>query len=143
MLPPFGFSVSDFVAGINLVRELIKALEDSAGSSAEYRDLIKELYSLERALLEVKHLELDDAQHSQGVALRQAATQCQQSIDGFLQKVRKFQPALRTGGSSSSWRDSLRKIEWALYKKEDVQKFRAQLSGHTTSIKILLMTLQL
>ncbi len=59
MLPTFGFSVGDFVAGINLVRELIKALEDSAGSSAEYLALIKELYSLERALLEVKHLNLD------------------------------------------------------------------------------------
>ena len=143
MLPPFGFSVGDFVSGINLVRELIKALEDSAGSSAEYRDLIKELYSLERALIEVKHLDLDDTQHSQGIALQQAATQCQQTIDEFLQKIQKFRPAFRVGGSKSSWRDSLRKIEWALYKKEDVQRFRAQLNGHTASIKILLMTLQL
>ncbi len=139
---PFGFSFGDFVSGINLIRELIKALEDSAGSSAEYRDLIKELYSLERALLEVKHLDLDESQHSQGLALQQAATQCQQTIDGFLQRVRKFQPALTTGGSKSPWRDGLRKLEWALYKKEDVQKFRAQLNGHTTSINILVMTLQ-
>lgn len=143
MLPPFGFSVGDFVSGINLIRELIKALEDSAGSSAEYRDLIKQLYILERALLEVKHLGIDESQQSQGIALRQAATQCQQVIDEFLQKIRKFQPALRTGGSTSSWKDGLRKVEWALYKKEDVQNFRAQLTGHTASINILLMTIQL
>lgn len=143
MLPPFGFSVSDFVSGVNLVRDLIKALEDSAGSSAEYRDLIKELYSLERALLEVKHLDLDESQHSQGIALQQAAIQCQQAIDVFLQKIRKFQPALRTGGSKSWCRDGFRKVEWALYKKEDVQQFRAQLHGHTASINILLITLQL
>ena len=143
MLPPFGFSVGDFVAGIELIRQLIKALEDTAGSSAEYRGLIKELYSLERALLEVKHLDLDDSQHAQHVALRQAATQCQQTIDEFLVKIRKFQPALRTGGSKSSWRDGLRKVEWALYKKDDVERFRAQLNGHTTSINILLMTVQL
>jgi len=143
MLPPFGFSVGDFVSGINLIRELTKALEDSAGSAAEYRELIKELYSLERALLEVKALDLDESQHAQQVALRQAATQCQQTIDGFLQKIRKFQPALCTGGSKSSWRDGLRKVEWALYKKEDVEKFRAQINGHTASINILLMTVQL
>jgi len=65
MLPPFGFSVGDFVSGISLIGELIKVLEDSAGSSAQYRELIKELYSLERALLEVKALDLDEMQHSQ------------------------------------------------------------------------------
>lgn len=140
---PFGVSVGDFISGINLVRNLIKALEDTAGSSAEYRDLIKELYSLERALLEVKHLDLDESQHTQSVALQQAAIQCQHTIDEFLQKLRKFQPSLRTGGSRSPWRDGLLKVEWALYKKEDVQKFRAQLHGHTASINMLLMTLQL
>ncbi len=143
MLPPFGFSVGDFFSGINLIRELIKALEDSAGSSAEYRDLIKELYSLERALLEVKHLDLEESQHSQHVALKQVAIQCQETIDGFLNKIRKFQPALGTGGSNSSWKNGLRKVEWTLYKKDDVQKLRAQLNGHTTSINILLMTVQL
>ena len=143
MVTPFGFSVGDFVAGIELIRQLINALEDSAGSSAEYRELIKELYSLERALLEVKHLDLDASQYAQLVALRQAATQCQQTIDEFLSKLRKFQPAFRTGGAKSSWRDSLRKMEWALYKKEDVERFRAQLSGHTASINMLMMTVQL
>ncbi len=143
MLPPFGFSVGDFVSGINLIRELIKALEDSAGSSAEYRHLIQELYSLERALLEVKHLDLEQSQHPQLVALKQVAVQCQETIDGFLNEIRKFQPALGNSGSRSSWKDGLRKIEWALYKKDDVQKLRAQLNGHTTSINILLMTIQL
>lgn len=142
MLPPFGFSVGDFLSGINLIREIIKALEDSAGSSAEYRELIKGLYSLERALLEVKALNLDESQYAQQIALRQATTQCQQTIDDFLQKIRKFQPALRTGGSRSSWRDGVRKIEWALCKKEDVEKFCAQLNAHTVSISILLMAVQ-
>ncbi len=122
MLPTFGFSVGDFVAGINLGRELIKALGDSAGSSAEYLALIKELYSLERALLEVKHLNLDESQHSQGIALKQAAAQCQQTIDGFLQKIQKFIPAFRVGGPKSSWRDGLRKVEWALYRKRRCAK---------------------
>ena len=143
MLPPFGFSVGDFVSGINLIRELIKALEDSAGSSADYVDLIRELYSLERALLEVKHLDLDESQEPQNLALRQAATQCQQTIDEFLQRTHKFQPALRAFGSKSSWRDGLRKVEWALCKKDDVQKFGAQLLGHTTSINLMMMTIQL
>ena len=143
MLPPFGFSVGDFIAGINLIRQLINALEDSAGSTSEYRELIKELYSLERALIEVKHLELSKSQCNQQIALRQAASQCQETIDGFLQTIRKYQPALSNGTSKSSFQDGLRKIQWALCKKDDVQKFRAKVSGHTAAINIILMTIQL
>lgn len=139
----FGFSFGDFVDGIELVRQLINALKSGAGSSKEYQDLIHELYSLERSLLEVKHLQVDDAQRAQKIAVEQAAVRCQTTISEFLSKVSKYQPSLRAGGSGSSWRDRLRKIQWALYRKEDVQRFRAQIQGHASSIMTLLMTLQL
>lgn len=143
MFPPFGFSVGDFISGINLIRELIKALEDSAGSSSEYRELFKELYALERALLEVKSLDVDPSQHTQQAALRQAATQCQETIDAFLQTVRKYQPAFSSGLSRSGLKDGLRKIQWAFCKKDDVEKFRAKIRGHAAAVNMLLMTIQL
>ena len=139
----FGFSAGDFVDGINLVRELIKALEDSAGSAAQYRALISELYSLERALLEVQSLDLDEAQHPQSAAIRQAASQFQHTVDDFLRITRKFQPSFSIHGSGSSWRNGIRRLQWSLYKKEDVQRFRAQISGHAASINMLLLTVQL
>lgn len=141
MLPPpgFGFSVGDFLSGLELIRQLIKALEDSSGSSKEYRDLIRELYSLERALIEVKSLNIEESPQKR--AVEQVAVQCQQTISFFLEQIAKYQPSL--GGLGKSWRGSLRKVQWALYKKEDVQKFRAQIQGHTSSITILLLTLKL
>jgi hypothetical protein len=143
MLPGFGFSVGDFISGINLIRDLINALEDSSGSSKDYHDLIRELYSLERALLEVKHLNVDESLQPQKIAVTQAAVQCQETISTFLTQIAKFQPSLSTGGSGQSWRDRLRKIQWALNKREDVQKFRTQIQGHTSSITLLLITLKL
>lgn len=143
MLPPFGFSVGDFIAGINLVRDVIKALEDSAGSSLEYRELIRELYGLERALIEVKHLDLSDSQCSQQIALQHAATQCQETTDIFLQTIRKYQPALSNAISKLSLQGNLRKIQWALCKRDDIERFRAKVSGHAAAINILLMTIQL
>lgn len=141
MLPPpgFGFAVGDFISGLELIRQLIKALEDSTGSSKEYRDLIRELYCLERALLEVKSLNIEES--PQKSAVEQVAVQCQETISFFLSQIAKYQPAL--GGVGKSWRDRLRKIQWALYKKEHVQRFRAQIQGHASSITILLMTLKL
>ena len=56
MAAAFGFSVGDFVNGINLVKDVIKALKDSTGSSKEYLELIAELRTLESALLDVKAL---------------------------------------------------------------------------------------
>jgi hypothetical protein len=74
MAAGFGFSTGDFIAGISLVQELIKALNDSRGSSKEYLELIAELRTLETALSEVKTLDLAVEQRPQRAALRQAAT---------------------------------------------------------------------
>lgn len=142
MVVPFGFAVGDFIAGIELVHDLIKALKESEGSSAEFIELMRELYSLERALLQVKALKLELAQESLLLPLEQAASQCQETIDQFLRKNKKFQSSLREGGSKNSWRGVLCKIQWRLYKKEDVSAFRAMLSGHTSSINMLLLVLQ-
>jgi hypothetical protein len=119
----FGFSVGDFISGLSLVRELIKALEDGAGSGQEYRDLIRELYALERALSEVKHLQVDESLQHQKNAIEQIACQCQDDISKFLSKIDKYQPSLRLHGSGNCLKGSLRKMQWALFQKEDVLNF--------------------
>lgn len=142
MAVPFGFSAGDFIAAITLVKDLVKALHDSNGSSREYRELIHELHGLETGLLEVKALDLEVEQRAKRVALRQAATQCQASIDEFLKGLAQYQPHLRTGGSTRSWKDALRKIQWHLCKKDDLVKFRAEISFHTQTIQMLMLSVQ-
>jgi hypothetical protein len=138
-----GFSAGDFISALQLVATVADALRASGASSSEYRALISQLYALETALLRVKHLELDDSQHSEAVALRQAASQCQWTIDVFWEKIKKYQPSLRTGGSERRVRDSWMKIKWALCQKEDLVRFKADLTGHTQSIEVLLMAVQM
>ena len=117
----FGFSASDFIAGIKLIADLIKALEESTGASAEYCHLIKELYSLERALVAIKHLKTEESTQLQTVAVEQAVRQCQQCIDDFLHGIAKFQPKLAS--CATGFKANLRKIQWSLCKKGDVEKF--------------------
>ena len=62
---------------------MIDALRDSGDSSSEYRALITQLYTLETALLRVKQLDFDRERYAEIIALRQAASQCQNTIDGF------------------------------------------------------------
>jgi hypothetical protein len=139
----FGFSAGDFIAALQLVSTVIDALRDSGDSSTDYRALISELYTLETALLKVKRLDVDEEQHAEFIALRQAACQCQNTIDTFWEKIKKYQPSLQAGGSGSRVRDGWFKITWALCKKDDLAKFKAELRGHTQSIELLLVTLHI
>ena len=139
----FGFSAGDFIVAFELVATIIDALRESGDASSAYREIVRELYTLETALLRVKRLELDPTQTAEHIALKQAAAQCQRTIDNFWQKMRKYQPHLRVGGSSSRVKDGWMKIKWALCKKDEVAKFRADLVGHTESIQLLLTTVQM
>lgn len=136
---PFGVGVGDFVASIELVRNIAQALKDSTGSSSHFVGLIKELYGLQRALLQVNSLTVAPERDLELAAIKQAAAQCQGTIEGFLTKNEKFFSTLREGGSHSRLRDSLHKIEWQLFRKDDVEAFQLAISGHTASISLLLL----
>lgn len=134
MAAAFRFSTGDFIAAIGLVRDVTKALCDSNGSSREYMELIHELHTLETALPEVRILDVELEQHAQRAALRYAIGQCQQTIDDFLGSLSKYHPCLRTAGSSSLWKDALRRIQWQFCKKEDWVRFRIEVGFHAQAI---------
>lgn len=138
----FGFSVGDFLAVLKLVGTVIDALRECSSASSSFRSLINELYILESVLLGVKRLDLDIS-HVKKVALQQAASQCQRTIETFYTKIQKYQPHLQQGGTASKRKDAWAKIKWATCKKDDVETFRAEIRGHTSSIEILLLTLQM
>ena len=138
----FGFSVGDFVSGISLVRNLIKALQDSGGSSREYLELIAELRSLENAFVQVKAQYGDVQLPEQRTALDQAVQACQESIDDFLRTITKYHQHLNIHGTSSTARDALRKIQWHLTKATELVNFRSRISVHVQSIQTLLVTIQ-
>jgi hypothetical protein len=139
----FGFSVGDFIAALELVATVVDALRESGESSTEFRALVTQLHTLQTALESVSRLEIDDAQQGEAVALQQAAAQCQKSINGFWEKIKKYQPSLRTGESRNKVKDGWMKIKWAVCKKEDLLGFKMDLVAHTESIQMMLATLQM
>jgi hypothetical protein len=88
------FSVGDFLGTLELVHDVIAALKDSTGSAASFKDLMRELCSLERALIQVKTLDIPIRREKQLGAIRHAATQCHVTIDKFLQNNKKYGPTL-------------------------------------------------
>src|ERR1700733_11680502 len=121
---PFGFSVGDFITGINLVRDIIKALRDNTGSQKEYLELITELRGLELALEQVKALHAQQQQDAQRAVLAEAVSDCQKSIECFLRGIGKYHKHLHLGGSTNKWKDGLRKVQWHLCKSDELNSFR-------------------
>ncbi|KAL9587979.1 MAG: hypothetical protein Q9203_003203, partial [Teloschistes exilis] len=143
----FGFSVGDIVAGLKLIKQSIEAIQDTKGSSADFEALGHEIASLKAGLEAVEDLKLDQtfgSESKQCVAIGQAIARCWKCVDVFLSTIAKYQPWLRSKAASASlnWKANLKKIQWALCKKDDVNRFRAQLERHTSSISMLLVTLQ-
>jgi hypothetical protein len=142
----FGFSTGDFIAALQLVSTVIDALQDSGKASTQFRELARQLYSLEAALQQVKRLELHESHHYLGVALKQAAAQCHRTIDDFWKDAAKYQPYLsgtEPRDSAAPVKAAWRKIKWAVCKPDDVAKFKADLVGHTEAIHILLTSVHM
>ena len=134
----FGFSAGDFIAALKLVGTVIDALRDSGEVGLAYRELVRELYGLETALLHVKRLDGEEIPQAQVISLRQVAAQCQSTIDDFWKKIQKYQPHLGPTHSVTPIKSGWMKIRWAVCKKDDLTKFKANLAGHTEAINILL-----
>ena len=140
----FGFSVGDIIAALGLVSSIIDALRDSGEAGTEYRELLRQLHSLETALIQVKRLDVDHSLHAELIGLKLAIAQCQRTIDEFWTKIQAYQPHLGNKGfSGSRLKDKWLRIKWAVCRKEDVSQFKADLIVHTESIHLLLSTIQM
>lgn len=138
---PFGVSVGDFIAAIELIHTVVQALEESAGAGAHCRGVILSMKNLEKALSTLQNIESDDV--VQKAAMLEIATHCSESIQRFFARVQKYQPALQLNGRKEKWKDALRKVQWTLLEKQEVRDFQAEIEGHVMSLHILLVQLQL
>ena len=137
-------SFGDILSLSIVIKDLVKALDDSRGASAEYQEIIRELWALDRVLLEIEllwrtcdeTLELNALR----VTARRAVDQCRQSIDKFLMRIQNYRTGLKEGGSGNFVRDTTAKFRWQLSHSDEVTKFRTEINAHCSTINMLLVT---
>jgi hypothetical protein len=135
-------SVGDIISVSLLVKDVLVALNDGRGSAAEYQEIIRELYILDRALLQVSQLsrqheatpEVASLCHVAGKAVRD----CQNSIETFLRRLEKYRATLSAGSTSTMLRKAAKKLQFAADKK-DLLQFRAEIVAHSGSLNMLLV----
>ena len=137
----FGFSMSDLFAALKIIKDSCEAVDDKKGAAADFASLASEIGGLWDGLEAVEEIVSDpDLSEKQIAAIRRTVDASHDSVESFLESISDYQPHL--GTNSSSFRSSYRKIKWALCKKDDVTKFRAQLGRHISAISMLLITFQ-
>jgi hypothetical protein len=139
----FGFSVGDFIAVLNLIATIIDALRESGSACSSFQALVQDLEELKFVLLQIQQLHLDDRLRDQKLGIDAVATQCLRTIQAFWMKVQKYEPHLQTNGTRLGVKDAWARIKWTVDKKDDVEDFRARLRGHTGSLALLMLKVQL
>ena len=138
-------SVGDIISLCLLAKDLVEALNNSRGAAAEYQEIVREIWGLERALLQIDLLSRTCNGSSELNALyetaHRSAEDCRVCIAAFLAKIKKYNKSLKKGGSSSIFCDAPRKIQWQVIQSSEVSKFRAEIGAHSQSIGMLLATL--
>lgn len=134
-------AIGDLVAVIELIKNIVIALDDCRGSAKEYQDVVHHLEILEMTLQQVAELYQDERFNSHLGDLRAIASRNLQQIrlclDGFSDNIQKFAPSLANGGTKNVFKDMVMKIRWKLEEK-DIHKLRAEVMGYTMSLNILL-----
>ena len=96
---PFGFSVGDFIAAIELVKTCIDGIQHSSQAATEYNEVYSRLRRLERVVVIVKDLQMADELLSERQTLREVVSACQAAILDFLHSIEAYTPHFRVGGS--------------------------------------------
>ena len=137
-------SVGDIISLSLLIKDLVKCLDGSRGSSAEYQAVIRELWSLDHTLLEVELLLRSCEQSVElsglGETANRCVEQCRKCVEDFGDQTKRYQRALQRGSSRNLVRDTTAKIKWHVSMKDDLAKFRAIITAQTSSLNILLAT---
>ena len=137
-------AVGDIISVSLLIKDLVKCLDESRGSSVEYQAVIRELWSLDHALLEVELLFRSCKQSVELSGLSETANccvePCRKYIRDFRDKVKKYQGALGGGGGTGSLVRTSAKVRWRVSMKDDLAKFRANITEQTLSLNLLLAT---
>lgn len=141
-------SVGDIIAICLLVKDCVDALSESRGAAASYQAVIRELYILEKALLEIDLLARTHGTGDELHALFESASTtvkgCQTSLQTFKSRTRRFEshlcPSTNRSTTQKVFKGSAMKLLWQVSMKDEVARFRAEVVAYSLSINQLLAT---
>lgn len=127
-----------------LIKDLVQTLDDQRGSSVEYRSLIRELWSLDRSLLQIDLLCRTEIESKAVLAIcqtaRETVSHCQVVLKDLAKRIQKYDHYRKENASKHVFVDVAMKIRWQISEKEAICKFRHAIASHANALNMLLVT---
>ena len=119
--PAFGFSAGDFIAAIQLLKCVSRALKSTGGAAEDYQRTTAQLNNLVEILQCFQVLSHGDTGLDADHRIWEIADGCQNHLQGFLDRQTKYWNRLGPD-STSRWslKTGIRKVRWALSTSKDV-----------------------
>lgn len=136
--PTFGFSAGDFVAAVQILNEICKALKDAGGAASDYEETIRRLSQLSTIL---QRLEVGQAEQSSFDAddvIWDSARACCGHVQAFILSQEKYMQTI--GSSANRWspRTVYRRTQWALSTRKEVDKLWSKVEQDLATINLAL-----
>jgi hypothetical protein len=133
--------LGDFIAVLNLFKDLGLALHDQAGSSSDYQKTVVDLETIAAILLELQNLQPADGNLSQINSIRGQASRIFHDVQQFLSSINKYNDTLGTRAARGFHHGTFAKIKWPQLVAPKVKELRKAVHLQTANIQTLLSLL--
>lgn len=138
VVPPFGFSLSDFVTVTGLVKKVGEALQNHHGASTEYQRLLGNLQALHLIFGHLESLDSNEANLAHINAIKAHAHQLLQPLNDFLKAVAKYEKRLGSAPRGGRILGSSRKAQWAIVVADEISKLQSTMSSEVEKMNLLI-----
>ena len=138
MLPPFGFSVGNFIAAAELLSKVKRAFHDHHGASAEYQQLVQQVEALQMIFEYLQTLDSDESARGLVNAIRAQAAVSLQPLRLFLESIEKYDKTLGARNVAGGLGVRARQAQWALSVTKEVPKLLDTISLEIQKMNLML-----
>ena len=141
VVPPFGFSIGDFIDGVNTAIDVIRVCKDAGGASSQYERVLVEFETYLTLLRK-----LQDSSVPTTAEVNRLASSCEEPVRQFLTKVEKYRCSLAKPTGSHDFvhhtarniRTFPRKAQWAVMAKKTLEELRLGIGPQLSAIGLLI-----
>jgi hypothetical protein len=146
MAAPFGFSVGDFLAVMELIWTVAQALQESAGAVHEVQTILETLMSFKKAIMTCETLALEWMRLSNGNGdaslperslvngINYQLKFCRERLLKLSTKLEPYTKALMKQKGNRTARDHLYKVKW-IFSREEADRLQKDLSIHVQGLE--------
>ncbi|KAJ0414085.1 hypothetical protein BJY00DRAFT_46191 [Aspergillus carlsbadensis] len=146
-------SLGDIITLSLLIKDIIRTLDSTRGSAAEYAQVVADLGDLDKILLEFHSLSRTCENSPEYAVLggiaKNIAAHCQDCLKAFSEKMKRYERldsanTASTGSKSLGvMRDSYLKVHWRVRHHDSLEEFRRQVQRHLQAMTAVVATVNL